>query len=156
MFSPAPMWNIFRDNMRRMRTELEKCCTKGWWENLPNPGTGRQWLKGIVDIGNQHGDSVRQQVEEMMRPYLDFIKSQYLHLRYWRVGALRTELNTKSHYEKCGDQLHSDYLEEVMKRDPQNHPMSMIMALDEDFKFYTRTKPKMMRMTMLTRMIFVL
>ncbi len=33
MFSPAPMWNITRDNMRRMRAVLE---------NWPNQGTGRQ------------------------------------------------------------------------------------------------------------------
>ncbi len=99
---------------------------------------------------------MRQQIEEMMCPYLDFIKSQYPHLRYWRVGALPAEPNTKSQYEKCVDQLHSDYSEEVMKQDPQNCPMSMIMALDEDFKFYTRTKTMRMRMAMLTMMIFVL
>ncbi len=150
MFSLAPMWNITRDNMRRMRMALKNCCTKGRWGNLPNQGTGRQWLKGIVDIGNQHGDSVRQQIEEMMHPYLDIIKSQYPHLRYWRVGALWTEPNTKSQYEKCGDQLHSDYSEEVVKRDHQNCHMSMIMSLDEDFKL-----PMTMRMTMLMRMIFV-
>ncbi len=126
--------------MRRMRAVLVNCCTKGWWGNLPNQGTGRQWLKGIVDIGNQHGNSARQQIEIMMQPYLDFNKSQYPHLRYWRVGALRTELNTKSQYDKCGDQLHSDYSEEVMKQDPQRRPMLMIMALVEDFKFLYKDK----------------
>ncbi len=107
---------------------------------MPNQGTGRQWLKGIVDIGNQHGDSVKQQIEEMMCPYLDFIKSQYPHLRYWRVGALWAEPNAKSQCEKCGDQLLSDYSEEMMKQDPQNCPMSMIMALDEDFEFSYKDK----------------
>jgi len=102
MFSPVPMWNITQENTTRMRVVLENCCTKGWYRNLPNQGIGRQWLKGVVEIGNQHGDSMRQQIEEMMHPYLDFIKSQYPHLRYWRVGALWTEPNAKSQYEKCG------------------------------------------------------
>jgi hypothetical protein len=140
MFSPVPMWNITRENMRRMRAVLENGCTKGWWGNSPNQGTGRQWLKGIVDIGNQHGDSVRQQIEEMMHPYLDFIKSQYPHLRYWRVRALLMEPNANSQYEKFGDQLHSDYSEEVTKQDPPKHPMLMIMALDEDFEFLCKDK----------------
>ncbi len=42
MFSPAPMWNITRKNIRRMRAVLENCCTEGWWGNLPNQGTDRQ------------------------------------------------------------------------------------------------------------------
>jgi hypothetical protein len=28
MFSPVPMWNIARENMRQMRAILEKRCTK--------------------------------------------------------------------------------------------------------------------------------
>jgi hypothetical protein len=82
MFSPAPMCNIIRENMRRLVAVLENCCTKGWWGNLPKQGTGRQLLKRIVEIGDQHGDSVRQQIEKMMHPYLDFIESQYPHLKY--------------------------------------------------------------------------
>jgi hypothetical protein len=62
------MWNFTRDNMRRMRAILENCCTKGWWGNSANQGTGRQWLKRIVDIRNQDGDSVRQKIEEMIHP----------------------------------------------------------------------------------------
>ncbi len=50
------------------------------------------------------------------------------------------EPNAKSQYEKCGDQLHSDYSGEVIKQDPQKHPMSMIMALNEDFEFLYEEK----------------
>jgi hypothetical protein len=50
------------------------------------------------------------------------------------------EPNTKIQHEKCGDQLHSDYSEEVMKQDPPNCPMLMIMALDEDFEFLFEDK----------------
>jgi hypothetical protein len=102
---------------------------------------GRPWRRQALHHTLIACDSVMQQIEEMMHPYLDFIKSQYRHLRYWKVGALRTEPNTKSQYEKCGDQLlHSDYLEEVMKRDPQNCLMLVIMALNEDFEFLYEDK----------------
>jgi hypothetical protein len=101
---------------------------------------GRRWRWQALHHMPMPCDSVRQQIEEMMRPYLDFIKSQYPHLRYWRVRALWTELNTKSQYEECGDQLHSDYSKEVMKQDPQNCLMSMILALDEDFEFLYKDK----------------
>ena len=114
MISPAPSWHITRDNMRRMRLVLEGC-PKNYWGNLPEQGPSRQWLKEIGDPRNKKGYSVRQQIEAMMKPYLDFITNQNPHLRYWRVGALRTQPATPSQYKKCGDQLHSDYMETVMK-----------------------------------------
>jgi hypothetical protein len=83
---------------------------------------------------------VRRQIEEMMKPYLDMITYQNPHLRYCRVGALRTQLNTPSQYKKSGDQLHADYPETVKIRDPEKHPMSIIMALDEPFKFLYEDK----------------
>jgi hypothetical protein len=125
--------------MRRMRLVLEGC-PKNYWGNLPEQGPSRQWLKEIGDPRNKKGYSVRQQIEAMMKPYLDFITNQNPHLRYWRVGALRTQPDTPSQYEKCGDQLHSDYMETVMKQDPAKRPMSMIMALDEPFNFLYEDK----------------
>jgi hypothetical protein len=83
---------------------------------------------------------VRQQIEAMIKPYLDFITNQISHLRYWRVGALWTQPDTPNQYEKCGDQLHLEYTGTVMKRDPEKHPMSMIMTLDEPFNFLYEDK----------------
>ena len=100
----------------------------------------RRQLKGINEIGSITGGGARQQIEAMMHPYLDFIKNQYPCLRYWRVGALQTKPNTQSQYKKWGNQLHSDYSETALRREPGEHPMSMIMTLDETFDFYMRTK----------------
>jgi hypothetical protein len=112
----------------------------GWCENVPKQGPSRRWLKGINEIGNITGGGVRQQIEAMMHPYLDFIKSQYPCLRYWRVGALQTKPNTQSQYKKWGNQLHSDYSVTALGREPGERPMSMIMALDESFDFLYEDK----------------
>jgi hypothetical protein len=146
MIWPAPLWNISFEYRRWMRAVLEGC-PDGWWEILPKQGPSRRWPKGINEIGNMTGGGVRQQIEAMMRLYLDFIKNQYPCLRYWRVEALQTKPNTQSQYKKWGNQLHSDYSETALQREPGERPMSMIMALDESSIFYTRTKTSTMMMT---------
>jgi hypothetical protein len=75
MISPAPSWNITRDNMRMMRSVLEGC-PKNYWENLTHQGPSRQWLKEIATPQNEKGESVRRQIEEIMKPYLDMITYQ--------------------------------------------------------------------------------
>jgi hypothetical protein len=139
MISPASLWNIPLENRRRMRAVLEGC-PDGWWEILTKQGNSRRQLKGINEIGNITGGDVRQQIEAMMHLYLDFIKNQYPCLRYWRVGALQTKPNTQSQYKKSGNQLHSDYSETALRREPGERPMSMIMALDESFNFLYENK----------------
>ena len=74
---------------------------------------------------------MKQQIKAIMRPYLEFIKNQYPCMRYWRVGALQTKPHTESQYAKKEHQLHSDYSESALQREPGEHPMSMIMALDD-------------------------
>jgi hypothetical protein len=128
--SPAPMWNITRASIEKI-TQVLQACPDVWWENLPGQGSGRRWLKGINEVGKWNGEAVKQQIEAMMRPYLEFIKYQYPCLKYWRVGALQTKPNTPSQYEKLQNQLHSDYSEAALEREPGERPMSMIMALDE-------------------------
>ncbi len=137
-----------------MRKVLEGC-QKKIWENSTHQGPSRQWLKEIAAPQTEQDESVRLQIEEMMKPYLNMITFQNPHLRYCRVGTLWTQPNTPSQYKKSGDQLHADYPETVKVRDPGERPMSIIMALDEPFKFYMRTKTMTTMMTMLTRMIFV-
>jgi hypothetical protein len=72
-------------------------------------GTSSQWLKEIVAPRNEQGESVKCQIEEMMKPYLDMIKYQNQHPRFCRVGALWTQPKTESQYKKSGNQLHTDY-----------------------------------------------
>jgi hypothetical protein len=130
IISPAPMWNITQASKEKI-TQVLQACPDSWWENLPGQGSGRRWLKGINEVGKWNGEAVKQQIEAMMRPYLEFIKYQYPCLKYWRVGALQTKPNTPSQYEKLQNQLHSDYSESALEREPGERPMSMIMALDE-------------------------
>ncbi len=58
-------------------------------------------------------------------------------MRFWKVGALHTAPNAKSQYEKCGNILHSDYTEKVLKQPIDEQPWSMIVALD-DFEFFCK------------------
>ena len=122
-----------------MRKVLETC-PKHFWENLTHQGTSRQWLKEIVAPRNEQGESVKLQIEEMMKPYLDMVKYQNPHLRFCRVGALRTQPKSDSQYKKSGNQLHADYPETVKMRYPDERPVSIIMALDEPFKFLYEDK----------------
>jgi hypothetical protein len=122
-----------------MRKVLE-ACQKKFWENLTHQGPNRQWLKEIAAPRTEQGETVRLQIEEMMNPYLNMITFQNPHLRYCRVGALRTQPNTPSQYKKSGDQLHADSPETVKVRDLGERPMSIIMALDEPFKFLYEDK----------------
>ena len=95
MISPAPSWHITRNNLWTMRKVLEGC-PKKFWENLTHQGPSRQWLKEIAAPRTEQGESVRLQIEEMMKPYLDMIKFRNPHLRYCRVGALWTQPKTQS------------------------------------------------------------
>jgi hypothetical protein len=95
-----------------MRKVLEGC-PKNFWENLTHQGQSRQWLKEIAAPRTEQGVSVRLQIEEMMKPYLNIITFQNPRLRYCRVGALQTQPNTPSQYKKSGDQLHANYPEIV-------------------------------------------
>jgi hypothetical protein len=75
-----------------------------------------------------------KKVEEMMRLYLDYVSKQNISMQFWKVGAPKTKPFKKSQYEKWNNQLHTDFGEDLMKHPANDHPMSMIMALDE-FKF---------------------
>ncbi len=78
MISPAPSWHITRDNMWTMRKVLEGW-PKNFWENLTHQGPSRQWLKEIAAPQTEQGESVRLQIEEMMKPYLNMITFQNPH-----------------------------------------------------------------------------
>jgi hypothetical protein len=70
-----------------------------------------------------------------LNPFLHYIKSIYPKMRHWRVGAWRTKEFTPSQYELWGDKLHLDYSDAVLNRPLQEHPMSIITAIDR-FDFY--------------------
>ncbi len=101
---------------------------------MPNQGTDRMWLKAIGNPSTEAENIMRCKVENMMKPFLDYVTKQNPYLTHWKVGALRTAPQAKSQYEKCNNQLHADYTEGVMNRPWYQRPMSMIMALDK-FEF---------------------
>ncbi len=80
---------------------------------------------------------MQNKVEAMMRPYLEYVTKQNTSMRFWKVGALRTKKVLKSQYKRWNNQLHTDYGGEIMKREVNFHPMSMIIALDK-FEFLHR------------------
>jgi hypothetical protein len=80
-----------------MRAELE-ACSSTWWAGLPNQGADRMWLKAIA-IGNPstEAENIMQcKVENMMKPFLDYVTKQNPYLTHWKVGALRTAPQAKS------------------------------------------------------------
>jgi hypothetical protein len=113
-------------------------CSEDWWEGLPHQGTSGKYLKAI---GNTHlypkAEGLQLRVEAFIKPFLEYLAKQYPLLRFWKVGALRMALNAKSQYEKCGNVLHSDYREKVLKQPVEEQPLSMIVALD-DFEFFCK------------------
>ena len=92
------------------------------------------WLKEIGHPSLPNTKNMQHKVESMMKPYLDFVTKQNTSMRFWKVGALRTKPFANSQYKKWGCKLHTDYGEDVMKRQANERPMSMIMELDK-FKF---------------------
>ena len=92
------------------------------------------WLKEIGDPSLPNAKNMQPKIEASMKPYFKFVTKQNTSMRFWRVGALRTKPFAKSQYKKWGNKLHADYGEAVMKRQANEHPMSMIMALDK-FEF---------------------
>jgi hypothetical protein len=133
----APNWGIGNKEIEDMKNALESC-SEDWWEGLPNQGTSRKYLKAI---DNTHlypnAEGLRVRVETVMKPFLEYLAKQYPLLRFRKVGALRTAPNAMSQYEKCGNKLHSDYTEKVLKQPVEERPWSMIMALD-DFEFFCK------------------
>jgi hypothetical protein len=77
---------------------------------------------------------MQNKVEAIMRPYLEHATKQNTSMRFWKIGAFMTQPFPKSQYERWNNQLHTACGEEVMKRQANDHPMSMIMA-SEKFEF---------------------
>ena len=75
-------------------------------------------------------------VEEYMKAYIARVQDKYPALVHVRYGALKSAPKSKS--QNAGDMgtLHSDYLDAVQCRPPNECPVSVILAQDP-FKFCT-------------------
>ncbi len=67
------------------------------------------WLNEIGNPSLPNATNMQRKVEAMMKPYLDIVTKQNTSIRFWKVGALRTNTFAKSQYEKWGFKLHTDY-----------------------------------------------
>jgi hypothetical protein len=85
-----------------MRAELEPCSST-WWADLPNQGADRMWLKAIGNPSTEAENIMRCKVENMMKPFLDYVTKQNPYLTYWKVEALhpKQRVSTKNVIFNC-------------------------------------------------------
>lgn len=131
-----PSWGVSDTVIDQMISSL-KTCSDNWWEPLPKQGRSRQWLKRIGEATTPAEFNLKRQIEAVMTPYFNFVKTIYPEISAWRVGALRTTAGAPSQYERQADTLHRDYSEEVLSRPSRERPLSIIMALDR-FSFFVK------------------
>ncbi len=124
-----PSWGITNIVIEQMITSLQSCSEK-WWDSLPGQGISRKWLKRIGEASTPAELNFKRQIEGVMTPYFQYIKTIYPAMTAWKVGALRTKAGAPAQYEKQKSKLHRDYSETVLDHPPRKWPMSTIMALD--------------------------
>ena len=127
-----PSWGITNIVIKQMITSLQLCSEK-WWDSLPGQGTSRKWLKRIGEASTPAELDFKRQIEGVMTPYFQYIKTIYPVMTAWKVGALRTKAGAPAQYEKQKSKLHRDYSETVLDHPPRKWPMSTIMALTRQF-----------------------
>ena len=68
--------------------------------------------------------------------YFKIVNDRYPKLIYNKVTVLKSYPQAISQYEGCGNKLHTDYDESVNHKEPNERPLSMIVAIDPfQFKF---------------------
>jgi hypothetical protein len=132
--SAAPSWGITDTVLTEMKTALQTC-PEDWWSPLPAQDYTRYWLRRIGEASTGPQKFMKDKIESLIATYFRFIQTMYPEMRYWKVGALRTQGGAPSQYEMWDYKLHRDYSHKVLKRPPNERPLSVIVALD-DFSFY--------------------
>jgi hypothetical protein len=114
---PSPSWNISKaviDNMKE-------------WISQSHCGTARHYLKELST--SKSLKKVKDQAMAVIQPYVTHVVSQhYKALTNFKVGAIHLR-GVDSQYDLMGA-LHCDYHDDVTKKVPDEHPQSIIMALD--------------------------
>jgi hypothetical protein len=75
MITAAQSWGIPNTMIHSMIRDLKSCLT-GWWESLPRQEKGRMWLKKTGNPFAKKAVALKEKVELMMRPYLDYVSKQ--------------------------------------------------------------------------------
>ena len=108
------------------------------WEPLIG---GNEVVNGKVMYTRWHAPELAENhpcihlfVVEYMKDYIARVQDKYPALVHVRYGALKSASKAKSQYAGNMGTLHSDYLDEVQHRPPNERPVSVIVALDP-FKF---------------------
>ncbi len=97
------------------------------WINQTKCGTARQYLKELAT--HKYLKRVNKQAMAVIQPFITNVVSQhYKALTLFKVGAIHS-CGAESQYDLVGS-LYSDLDDDVNKKVPEEHPQSIILALD--------------------------
>jgi hypothetical protein len=123
---PSPLWNILKAVIDNMKESLSSLSDRHWI-NQSKCGTARQYLKELSM--SKSLIKVNNQAMAVIQPFVTHVVSQhYKALTYFKVGAIRSH-RVDSQYDLMGV-LHCNYHDDVNKNVPDEHPQSILMALD--------------------------
>jgi hypothetical protein len=83
---------------------------------------------------------LKTRVATAMMWYVRYVQVTYPALKHVKYGALETAPQEGSQYRRHSDKLHSDYQVECRDCPPQQHPISIIVALNAFQLIYLLTK----------------
>ena len=86
---------------------------------IPNLHDGRVIHKALEELLNAETKWVR-----------DWIQAKYSALKYYKLGAIRSDSGAASQFAGHRGRLHSDYHDSCNKRTPAERPVSFMVALD--------------------------
>jgi hypothetical protein len=121
-------WDVQRDKLMAVKEQLVKLGQNNW-HNLRGFGNDRQYLPGLSTDGKHK--MWKNDVEELIAPFVvHYITKTNPKVNRYIVGALRSKGSMSQAY--LSGVYHRDYKqEEVNKRNQDERPFSIILALDE-------------------------
>ncbi len=123
---PSPSWNISKAVIDKMKESLSSL-SGHHWINQSHCGTARQYRKELSM--SKSLKKVKDQAMAVIQPYVTRVVSHhYKALTNIKVGAICLH-GVDSQYDLMGA-LHCNYHDDVNKKLPNEHPQSIIMALD--------------------------
>jgi hypothetical protein len=128
VITPNISWDVRRDKLMSVKDQLVKLRPSNW-HNLRGCGTDRQYFPGLSTDGNHK--LLKKEVEECIGPFVEhYITKTNPKVNRFKVGALRSK-GSMSQASLSGV-YHRDYRQdEVNKRNEDERPFSIILALDE-------------------------
>jgi hypothetical protein len=128
VITPNISWDVRRDKLMSVKDQLVKLGQRNWY-NLRGCGTDRQYFPGLSTDGKHK--LLKNDVEECIGPFVvNYITKTNPKVNRFKVGALRSK-GSMSQASLSGV-YHRDYRQDqVNKRNQDERPFSIILALDE-------------------------